>query len=192
MEMGLGGAGNSALGFAAVSRSDQHAKAPRCPLLLIAVSAVLGALPGCTIISTTTGVVTAIATGTATGNPAVGVSLGIAAKAGVDEAGRYVSRQSQEHEQDAIASLAAGMRVGDTRSWETKHSLTSGGGHGEIRVTRLIRTPIAVCKELMFSVVHGAAEKESRAWYTTQACQNGHSWKWAAAEPAVERWGNLQ
>src|SRR5689334_1494605 len=116
MEMGIGGAGNSALGFAAVSRSDQHAKAPRCPLLLIAVSAVLGALPGCTIISTTTGVVTAIATGTATGNPAVGVSLGIAAKAGVDEAGRYVSRQSQEHEQDAIASLAAGMRVGDTRS----------------------------------------------------------------------------
>ena len=71
MEVGVCRTGYSTLGFAAVSAADPHVtgfsrKSPA--FLLLAMSAAVGVLlPGCTIISTTTGVVTAIATGTATG-----------------------------------------------------------------------------------------------------------------------------
>ncbi len=36
----------------------------------------------------------------------------------------------------------------------------------------------------------GAAQ--SRAFYTATVCLDGDRWKWASAEPAVERWGGLQ
>jgi hypothetical protein len=29
-------------------------------------------------------------------------------------------------------------------------------------------------------------------WYAARVCQQGVRWKWADAEPAVARWGNLQ
>jgi hypothetical protein len=61
-----------------------------------------------------------------------------------------------------------------------------------VRVTRIINTPLTVCKELFFSVAQHRATEPSRAWYKTSACRQGNEWKWAAAEPAVYRWGNLQ
>ncbi|MEN3354980.1 MAG: hypothetical protein V7640_3138 [Betaproteobacteria bacterium] len=149
-------------------------------------------LPGCAVVSTVTGVAAGVATGTATGNPAVGASVAIAVKAGVDEAGKRVSRQSQEHEQDAIAAAAGNARVGESATWQVKHRLTRSVDHGEVRVLRVIRTPLTECKEVLFSVVKERGEKIARSWFKTNTCQNGEQWKWALAEPAVERWGNLQ
>ncbi|MBV8524582.1 MAG: hypothetical protein JOY71_21080, partial [Acetobacteraceae bacterium] len=42
------------------------------------------------------------------------------------------------------------------------------------------------------------AEYEQQRWvprrtfYTTNICLDGTTWRWAAAEPATERWGALQ
>ena len=30
------------------------------------------------------------------------------------------------------------------------------------------------------------------AFYVAMVCREGATWNWAAAEPAVDRWGNLQ
>ncbi|HZN23991.1 MAG TPA: hypothetical protein VFB75_07175 [Burkholderiales bacterium] len=45
---------------------------------------------------------------------------------------------------------------------------------------------------MAFSVVESGHESVSGAWFTTIGCREGATWKWAAAEPAVDRWGNLQ
>ena len=152
---------------------------------------ILAVLPlsGCNTIGAVTGTVAAVATGTATSSPAVGVSVGIGVKAATDEASKVVSRKRQQAEQDAIAATVAPMKAGEARPWEVKHTIPVGNEHGEVRVVRIINTPLAVCKELLFSV---EGKNAAPSWFTTSACQQGDKWKWAAAEPAVERWGNLQ
>jgi hypothetical protein len=149
-------------------------------------------LSGCEVVSTVSGVAAGVASGTATGNPAVGASVAIAVKAGVDEAGKTVSRRSQQAEQDAIVTAAGTKRVGETGTWQIRHRMTRVVEHGDVRVLRVIKTPLAVCKELLFSVAQGEGEKESRAWYRTNACHDGEQWKWALVEPAVSRWRTLQ
>ncbi|WP_395824747.1 hypothetical protein [Collimonas sp.] len=72
------------------------------------------------------------------------------------------------------------------------HQISYGNEHGEVRVTRLIDTPLALCKEAIMSVDTGAGAQLKRAWYVTNACMSDDVWKWAAAEPAVERWCSLQ
>ncbi|MGZ5230971.1 MAG: hypothetical protein ACXWC3_13150 [Burkholderiales bacterium] len=150
------------------------------------------ALSGCEVVSTVSGVAAGVASGTVTGNPAVGASVAIAVKAGVDEAGKTILRRSQQAEQDAIVTAAGTTRVGETGTWQIRHRMTRAVEHGDVRVVRLIETPLAICKELLFSVVQGEGEKESRAWYRTNACHDGEQWKWALVEPAVSRWGTLQ
>jgi hypothetical protein len=61
-----------------------------------------------------------------------------------------------------------------------------------VQVTELIKNPLADCKGLLFSVASGKGPSATSAWYATTACRQGKQWKWAAAEPAVARWGNLQ
>jgi hypothetical protein len=68
----------------------------------------------------------------------------------------------------------------------------AGDAYGEVRVIRVIDTPLARCKEVAFSVVKNAGEPASGAWFTSTACDQGGRWKWAVPEPAVERWTNLQ
>jgi hypothetical protein len=31
----------------------------------------------------------------------------------------------------------------------------------------------------------------ARAWFSANICRQDQRWKWAIAEPAVERWGSL-
>jgi hypothetical protein len=173
-------------GAAAMRR---HVIAARAVFLAASLTVTLS---GCTAVSTVTGIAAGVATGTVTGNPAIGASVAIAAKAGVDEAGKYASRRSQQDEQDAIAAVAGNMRVGEIGTWQVKHRLTRSVDHGEVRVMRDIRTPLTACKEVLFSVLKEQGERRSRSWFKTNACQNGEQWKWALAEPAVERWGTLQ
>jgi hypothetical protein len=150
------------------------------------------ALSGCELVGTVSGIAAGVASGTVTGNPAVGATVAITVKAGVDEAGKTVSRRSQQAEQDAIVTAAGNTRVGESGRWQFRHRVTRSVEHGDVRVLRVIKTPLAVCKELLFSVVQGEGEKESRAWYRTNACHDGEQWKWALVEPAVTRWDTLQ
>ena len=162
----------------------------RLAAVALAASTVL--LGGCSAIGGFVGAVAAIATGAGTANPVVGVSVGIAVKAATDQALQSLARRNQRHEHEAIVAVVADLAPGQSGRWEREHFIGSGMDRGEVRVVRLIETPLATCKEILFSVEHGGANPRAD-WFTTTACRSENNvWRWAAAEPAVDRWGNLQ
>ena len=156
---------------------------------LIALIVACAFLPGCAAVGDITGAVAGIVTGAISANPAVGIAVGVSVRAAATEGVRRVSLARQRNEQDAIADAIADAEVGESRAWAVDQRVI-GDAYGEVHVVRLIETPLTVCKEVLFSVVAGAGA--SPAWFATTACDDGGRWKWAAAEPAVERWGNLQ
>ena len=158
------------------------------PLAIVALAA---SLAGCSVIGDISGAVAGIAAGAATANPLVGIGVGVSVKAGMDTAGKYVSRSRKRNEHEAIAAAVAETGVGETRSWSVQQRVT-GDAHGEVRVVRLIESSLAVCKEVVFSVVEINDEGASPAWFWTTVCRDGAQWTWAAAEPAVDRWLTLQ
>jgi hypothetical protein len=194
--MGFGGARDRALGrFAVIGRwagGDGRADVSRYLRGAALASMSVTLLGGCVAIGGFVGAAAGIATSVATGNPGIALSVGIAVQAGTNEVLRTFSRRRQHSEHEAIASLVGDMNPGDTREWRHAHMIGNGSDHGEVRVVRVIDTPLAPCKELLFSYVIGEGEKTTRAWFTTTACKHEGRWRWAAAEPAVERWGNLQ
>ena len=161
-------------------------------LLVPAVICIVLALGGCRLGGEIVAAAAGGASGAATANPAVGVAVGIAVNSGIDAATNYIVRTRQRAEQDAIAAEVATMNVGDRRSWKIEHDIPIGNEHGEVEVTRTIATPLTLCKELVFSVDSGSGDSLKRELYSTQACQQGDRWKWALAEPTVQRWGSLQ
>ena len=147
------------------------------------------ALAGCASVGDVTGAVAGLVSGAVTANPAVGISVGIAVRAGTNEALDRVALARRRNEQDAIAAVAADLNPGDSGAWAVDQQV-AGDARGEVRVLRVIETPLALCKELAFSVV---GEKDDKPeWFATTACRVGETWKWGAAEPAVSRWVNLQ
>ncbi|MEA2791738.1 MAG: hypothetical protein QOG73_4144 [Acetobacteraceae bacterium] len=178
--MGFRGTGDGAVELVAVTM--------RCAGPLIAI--VL--LAGCKATPQIAAVVTGGATGAATGSPAVGFAVGVATDAGANYLFRYISRSRQGAEQDAIAQVAGELPVGTEAAWKIDHTIPIGNEHGRLRVVRMIDSPLAVCKEVAFSVEEGDGDKARRAVFTTDVCRQNEIWKWATAEPAVERWGFLQ
>jgi hypothetical protein len=162
-----------------------HEKQAGLALILV----VCTCLSGCAAVGDITGAVAGVVSGAITANPAVGIGVGIAARAAANEAVARVSLSRQRNEQEAIAAAVADADVGESRPWTVDQRVT-GDAHGEVRVIRLIETPLAMCKEVLFSVVAG--DGAAPAWFSTTACEAAGRWRWAAAEPAVERWGNLQ
>jgi hypothetical protein len=146
-------------------------------------------LGGCSSIGSISGAAVGVATGAGTTNPLVGYAAGVATKAAVDELVRYISRKSQQGEQDEIAETVGKLQPGKTAAWEIRHFIPIGNEHGDVTVTRVMDNRLATCKEVAFRVFDGAAPAGT---YVTSACQQGSTWKWAAAEPATERWGYLQ
>nr|WP_294508466.1 hypothetical protein [uncultured Rhodopila sp.] len=157
----------------------------------MALAAVLP-LAACSSFSEITGLITGGAAGAATGSPAVGFLVGVAVDAATDAGVTYVTRVWHGAEQDAIARTAADVPEGVEVPWKIAHPLPIGNEHGQLRVVRTIESPLADCKEIAFSVDEGTGEKLKRAWFVTSICKQDKTWKWAAAEPAVERWGYLQ
>jgi hypothetical protein len=141
--------------------------------------------------SDVTGAAAGLAAGAATANPAVGIAAGVGVKAATREGMKRLTREEREAEQNAIAAAAGNLRVGETQPWVVEHRM-SRDTHGEVRVLRTIRTPLAACKELAFSITDKADDNAAVTWFTTTTCREAGRWKWAAAEPAVERWANLQ
>ena len=148
-------------------------------------------LAGCSSVGGFAGAAAALATGAATSNPIVGISVGIGVKAAADQGLQYVAKRRQRDAHDAIVAMVHDMKPGERGHWVRSHLVGSGVDRGEVRVVRVIETPLATCKELLFSVERDG-DKPRVDWFTTTACRNGDVWRWAAAEPAVERWGNLQ
>ena len=182
MAMGLGRAGDRALGVAAMRRD--------APVASLALVVFLG---GCSSVGGFTGAIAAAASGTATSNPAIGVAVGIAVKAATDAAFQKIFRDLQSDEQDRIAAIAGAMRVGDRQTWDIHHRIPFTDERGELRIVGTIDNALATCKEVLFSVAGGASEAPTRQWFVTQTCQQSDGqWRWAAAEPAVPRWGALQ
>jgi hypothetical protein len=100
-------------------------------------------------------------------------------------------RKRQQAEQDAIATEVATMDDGDRRPGKIEHDIPIGDEHGEVDVTRVFNTALTSCKEIVFSVETDETPA-SKLTYTIEVCRNGERWKWALAEPAVERWGVLE
>jgi uncharacterized membrane protein len=149
-------------------------------------------LAGCNTVPEITGLVSGGVAGAATGSPAVGFLVGVAADAATGAAFTYITRTWRGVEQDAIARTAADVPEGGQVPWKVEHSVPIGDEHGQLRVVRAIDSPLAQCKEIAFSVDEGSGDKLKRAWFITTLCKQDQTWKWAAAEPAVERWGFLQ
>ncbi|HEX7907094.1 MAG TPA: hypothetical protein VF534_03260 [Paraburkholderia sp.] len=147
---------------------------------------------GCSSVGAASGAAAGVASGLVTSNPAIGIGVGIAVQAATDEAvGRYM-RTMHTDQQNLIAALAGAMPVGETRPWAVKHTLPIENGHGQVRVTRAFSSALALCKDFVFSVQDGDGPDAHEDWYTASACRQDKGWKWASAEPAVERWGALQ
>lgn len=146
---------------------------------------------GCSSVGGITGAVAGVASGSATGNPAVGIGVGIAVKAGVDFTINTVLRSWQHDEQMRIASLIGAMDVGEQLPWAIRHQVPYDNKHGKVTVVRAFSTPLAECKEALFSV-EGSDPKVVAPHFVTTVCAGTNGWKWAQAEPAVTRWGALQ
>ncbi len=183
--MGNGRARRGTVGLVAVSVSRRGA------VLLAGVTL----LAGCSAIADIAGLATGGVAGSATANPAIGFVVGVATAAAADEAVAYFSRARARAEQDAIAAVAGPLPAGAAALWKIRHDIPIGNEHGEVRVVREIVSPLAICREIAFSVLDDPPAPP--AWFTTTICAKdatarGPEWKWAAAEPAVERWGFLQ
>jgi hypothetical protein len=154
----------------------------------LAALALAPALGGCTSLSDIAGAATGTAAAAGSANPALGVAIGIGTRALADYGLRRVARSWHRTEQDAIAAVIGATPPGEARPWAVRHTLPIGEEAGEVRVLSELPTPLALCKLAAFSVGTAAA----RQWFLTSACRQGARWKWAAAEPATERWGSLQ
>jgi len=152
-------------------------------------------LSGCGSIGAAAGAAAGISTGVVTTNPAIGFGVGIAVQAVTDEAVARLMKRLHSDQQIAIATTAGDLPIGDTKQWRVKHSLPVENGHGDVRVLREFSSALATCREFAFSVVDGDKPDAHQDWFLAQACKgkdDSGGWKWASAEPAVERWGNLQ
>jgi hypothetical protein len=185
--MGYCRARDGALGRAPVMIASRMPYPIFLPGLLLALFSVSGCRFAGDLIAAAAGG----ASGAATANPAVGIAVGVGVQAGMDATINYIVRKRQQAEQDAIATEVATMDDGERRPWKIEHDIPIGNEHGEVQVTRVFSTPLTSCKEIAFSVESGG-NPTARQTYTTTACRNGDQWKWALAEPSVERWGSLQ
>ena len=178
--MGDRGAGHRPVGRLAV-------KPALLPVLLL-----LPLLGGCQLMGELVGAGAGGASAAATANPAVGIAVGVGVNAGIDATVAWIGRKRQGSEQDAIAEAVATMQPGEQRPWHIHYFLSFGDEHGMVTVVRPVPNALAPCKEVAFSVDAGSGNEQTRQWYVTEACDDGGRWKWAAAEPATERWGALQ
>lgn len=142
-------------------------------------------LGGCSAAGSIVGLAAGGVAGGVTANPVVGYAVGIGVKVGVDELSLYVSRVRHRGEQDAIAEAAGTTPLDQSQAWQIRHTIPVGNTNGTLVPVRDIVTPLATCREVVFRVDGGGL-------FTTDVCKQASGWKWAAAEPAVDRWGYLQ
>jgi len=168
---------------------------PRAPLAaaLLVLSLVAACLCGCRSIAGLSGAAAGVSSGSAVG-PAAGVAIGIAVEAGVDASMKEVQRRWSQEDQTRMATMVGAMAIGESRAWQSRHFLTIGDEQGHVTLVRDFDSALARCREAVFSVEN---PKETPAGappplFVTTVCKGTDGWRWAAAEPAVGRWGALQ
>ncbi len=189
--MGQRGTGNRALGRAAVRPKHlRFALALVLPALLAACSEDSAVV---TSAGPVAGAAVAIGLGAVTANPFIAYAVGVGTQAGINSLQKYFSRKIHQGEQDNIALAVGKMQPGQVAAWQIRYDLPIGDAHGDVTVTRVVTSPLTICKEAAFTVIGSKNPQAPRPVYITTACeQPDGSWKWAEAEPAAERWGSLQ
>lgn len=190
--MGYRGTGNFALGRAAVICRATWRRA----ILAFVLPALLA---GCTAETAAnsagpiTGAAVGLGLGGVTANPLIGYAAGVGTQAAVTALQKYLSRKLHQGEQDNIAAAVGQMQPGQSAAWRISYDIPIGNAHGDVTVTRIIANKLTACKEAAFTVVKGNKPDAPRGVYVTSACQASDGrWRWAEAEPAVDRWGFLQ
>lgn len=130
-----------------------------------------------------------------TDNAAVATGIGLGVQAGAKAGLQYLERKVRGEEQDAIASAAGVLHVGEIADWQVEHSIAiEADAYGQVTVSRLVGGMGLHCKEVVFSVIDKVAfnPEAERQFYVSMICQDNEVWRWANAEPATSRWGALQ
>ena len=159
MEMGHGGTGHRALGFAAMSGMRW----------LLAAGAAF--LAGCSSVGPLTGAAAGIASGTVTANPAVAYGVAVSVNAATDASIKYATRKWAASEQDALAT-AVGRLSDSTPSlnWSLERMMGVTKAHGQVVLVRTFTTPLATCREAILTVQEAGAPKTAPgAGYTIYA-----------------------
>ena len=155
-------------------------------------------LPGCGSLLTegtadAAGIAGAGAASAVTRSASAAAAIGLGVTSLASEGLRYVERDVHGEEQDAIAAAAGSLQPGAVARWSVSHRVPiESDEHGDVTVSRDFGYGPILCKEVVFSVETTHHEAVRRAFYLTSVCRDGATWRWAAAEPAVERWGALQ
>ena len=122
---------------------------------------------------------------------AAGIGLGVlaAAQSGV----RALERNYHGHQQELIAEIAGELPVGQVAPWQSKHFIQLEPDEaGRVTVSRIISATDLSCKEIVFSVDQVKDAATLSSFYVATICKDSVKWRWATAEPATARWGNLQ
>lgn len=153
-------------------------------LALSACSSTGSAVDSAISAASTAGVASGVAK--ATGSALVGTAAGIGAGLGIDWSIKYAEREIHRNAQDAIAQAAGPLIVGQSARWNIDHWLPLWEKHGTVEIARSFGEAIP-CKDAVFTV------DDNDDVYVTTVCQDKKgTWRWALAEPTVDRWGSLQ
>ncbi len=142
--MGFGGAGDRALGRAAMRRA---AALPAWLLLL---------LSGSNSVPDIAAVVSDGAAGVASSSPAAGIALGVATDAAATAGVKWYGRSRQQAKEDATAAVAGSLEVGGRGTSHIARIIPIGDKRGTLRIVRSIENPLTRCKEVVFSLEGGA------------------------------------
>ena len=153
-------------------------------LALSACSSTGSAVDSAISSATTAGVAAAVAR--TTGSALVGTAAGIGAGIGLDAGIKYAERRIHRNAQDAVADAAGPLLVGQSARWNIDTRLPMFGRHGVVEVARSFGSAIP-CKDVVFTV-----DDDDNLYVTTVCADKSGAWRWALAEPTVDRWGSLQ
>ena len=143
--------------------------------------------------ATAAGVAGTAVAASVTKNAAVAAGIGLGVLAGAQSGVRAIERNYHGHQQDLIAQVAGELPVGQVAPWRSAHAIELEPDEaGRVTVSRVISATDLACKEIVFSVDRVEDKQPLSAFYVATICKDSAKWRWATAEPATARWGNLQ
>lgn len=167
------------------------------PAVLLAIGLALGTT-GCSSLlsegsATAAGVAGTAVAATVTKNAAVSAGIGLGVLAAAQAGVKALERDYHGKQQDLIAEKAGELSAGQVASWESKHAIRLEPDEtGRVTVSRVISASELSCKEIVFSVDHVKEDPPVSEFYVATICKDATRWRWATAEPATARWGDLQ
>ncbi len=167
------------------------------PCLWVMVGLTL-AMSGCSSLlsegsATAAGVAGTAVAASVTKNAAVSAGIGLGVLAGAQAGVKAVERDYHGRQQDRIAEAAGELAPGQVATWQSRHPIRlEPDASGRVTVSRVISTGELECKEIVFSVDRVQDKAPLSEFYVATICKDAVKWRWATAEPATARWGNLQ